>query len=248
MPMIKRLGRSRAVQRLVGLIASLYIRLVHLTGRWHHHNDAPLRDIIASGKPLIVAFWHGRLLMIPALRVRERPAVVLISRHRDGALIASAMPRFGIETIRGSSSRGGDVALRQLLRRIREGYAACITPDGPRGPRMRASPGIIHLARLSGAAIVPVTYGVSRRRVLKSWDRFIVALPFSRGVFCWGNPIRIARDCDEDGIEQARLKLEDTLNRLSAEADRLCGQDPIEPAAAAKETEKTEETGKGRAP
>jgi len=248
MAMIKRLGRSRAVQRLVGLIASLYIRLVYLTGRWQHRNDASLRDIIAAGKPLIVAFWHGRLLMIPALRVRERQAVVLISRHRDGALIASAMPHFGIGTIRGSSTRGGDAALRQLLRCIRKGDIACITPDGPRGPRMRASDGIVHLARLSGAAIVPVTYSVSRRRVLKSWDRFIVALPFSRGVFCWGDPIRIPRDCDKAGVEQARLSLEDALNHLSAEADRLCGQDPIEPAAAAKETGKTEETGMGRAP
>ncbi len=237
MSAIKRLGRSRTVQRLVGLLASLYIRLVHLTGRWEHRNDAPLRALIASGAPLIVAFWHGRLLMIPALRVRERPAVVLISQHRDGALIASAMPHFGIEAIRGSSTRGGDAALRQLLRRIREGYAACITPDGPRGPRMRASAGIVHLARLSGAAIIPVTYGVSRRRVLKSWDRFIIALPFSRGVFCWGDPIRVPRNGSDADIEQARQALEETLNTLSETADRLCGQEPISPAPPAEDTD-----------
>lgn len=235
MTVIKRLGRSRAVQRLVGLLASLYIRFVHRTSRWEHRNDTVLREFITTGAPLIVAFWHGRLLMIPTLRVRERKAVVLISQHRDGALIASAMPHFGIDTIRGSSTRGGDAALRQLLRSIRKGDIACITPDGPRGPRMHASDGIVHLARLSGAAILPVTYGVSRRRILKSWDRFIIALPFSRGVFCWGNPIRVPRNSSDADIEQARQSLEDALNSLSETADRLCNQEPIAPAPPAED-------------
>ena len=101
---------------------------------------------------------------------------------------------------------------------------------------MRVQPGIIALARLSGAPIVPITFGVSRRAVANSWDRFVIALPFGRGVYVWGPPLHVAADADESARERARIILEERLNALTAEADRMVGAEPIEPAGEVAQT------------
>jgi hypothetical protein len=154
---------------------------------------------------------------------------VLISPHRDGRLIAETMAHFGAETITGSSSKGGTAALRALLRSLESGISVGITPDGPRGPRMRASPGLVTVARRAGVPIVPLTYAVRRRRVLGSWDRFVVPLPFNRGVFLWGAPFEVERHADGAARERARRLIETRLNDMTREADRLCGQATPEP-------------------
>ncbi len=117
-----------------------------------------------------------------------------------------------------------------MMRVIETGHAVCIAPDGPRGPRMHASPGIIALARLSGAPIMPVAFSVSRGRILESWDRFLLAYPFGRGVFVGAEPIHVPQDADAAALEAARQRLEDVLNAITAEADRRCGRTPVEPA------------------
>ena len=165
---------------------------------------------------------------------------MLISAHRDGQIIAKTVHHFGIETIEGSTTRGGLSALRSMLKTLRSGGYIGITPDGPRGPRMRVSGGIIDIARMSGAPILPCTFSARGAVALGSWDRFILARPFSRGVFVWGDPIRVDRNGDDAAIETARLALEAELNRITEAADLHCGfgdrrprpsdQDPGEPA------------------
>jgi len=155
---------------------------------------------------------------------------MLISEHRDGQLIARTVGHFGIKTAAGSSSRGGAKALRTMVKAIAAGEYVGITPDGPRGPRMRASDGIVHVARLSGVPVVPATYSSSRGRILGSWDQFLVAWPFGRGAIVWGKPITVPRDADEKTIESYRLGIEDELNAITREADELVGRSPVEPA------------------
>ena len=110
-----------------------------------------------------------------------------------------------------------------MLKRLEAGDCVGITPDGPRGPAMVASSGIVNLARLAGAPIVPIVFATSRRKVLNSWDRFHLALPFGRGVFVWGEPIEIAADLDAPGSKQARLLVETRMNEMAREADRRVG-------------------------
>jgi hypothetical protein len=112
-----------------------------------------------------------------------------------------------------------------MLKRLAEGECVGITPDGPRGPATVASGGIVNLARLAGAPIVPIACATSRRKILNSWDRFNLPLPFGRGVFVWGEPIEIASDLDAAGIEQARRFVECRMNELAREADRRVGHD-----------------------
>ena len=230
--MLKRLTRSSAFQTLLGWLAANYIRFVYVTSRWREEGREPAIELMRDGRPYITAFWHSRLLMAPTGWRSRAPLSTLISQHRDGEMIARTVHHFGIHTVRGSTTRGGSKALRELLLAIKNGRNVVITPDGPRGPRMRAQSGIILLARLSGAPIVPSTYSVSRRRLALSWDRFVIALPFSRGVYLWGKPIYVDRDADEEALESARLELENSLNALTEAADRRVGVVPVTPAEA----------------
>lgn len=229
---LKRVFRSEAVRRLFCWLAAHYIRLVHLSGRWQVvGGDAP-RRLWDEGKPFILAFWHGRLLMMPYCWDRRRVIHMLISQHRDGQLIARTVGHFGILTAAGSSTRGGVQALRTMVKALAAGDCVGITPDGPRGPRMRASDGIVSVARLAGVPVIPAAYGTTRGRFLDTWDRFLVAWPFGRGVVVWGQPIAVDRDAGDDEAESARRAIEDGLNAVTAEADRLTGRVPVAPAPA----------------
>jgi hypothetical protein len=98
---------------------------------------------------------------------------------------------------------------------------------------VRAGGGIVGIARLSGAPIIPVTYSTNRKRILSTWDRFLVAWPFARGVLVWGDPIHVRRDADDEALESARRQVEDTLNAITEEAERLCGGEAVEAMPAA---------------
>lgn len=222
--------RSDAAQAAACWIGAQLIRLVRLTGRWTIVGEDIPESFRRDGKPFILAFWHGRLMMMPYCWRRTDLVKMLISSHRDGKLISATVRHFDIESVVGSTSRGGAQAMRNLIRLLRDGGIVGITPDGPRGPRMRVSEGTIAVARLSGAPIVPATFAASRRRVLGSWDRFVLVLPFSRGTFLWGEPIHVPRDADEAASERYRLALESAMNELTARADAIYGQEAVEPA------------------
>ncbi len=203
--------------------AAQYVRLVHSTGRWRTlRGEIPAR-VWEKREPFIVAFWHGRLLMLPRVWPRGHPMNVLISHNRDGELIARTIGHLGMGTVRGSTAKGGAGATRAIIRLLARGEYVAVAPDGPHGPRRKVSGGVVSLARLSGAPIIPCTYAISRGLELDSWDRFVVPAPFARGVFMWGEPITVARDAGEDVQDHARQAVEDSLNALTDEADRMCG-------------------------
>ena len=228
-----RVLRNGRVRRILCRLAALYIRLAYVSGRWTVQGADIPRRLWDEGRPFILCFWHGRLSMMPYSWPLGVPIHMLISRHRDGQLIADTVSHFGIRTVVGSTRHGGSGALRAMLRILKEGQSVGITPDGPHGPRMRASNGIATLARMSGVPILPATFSIDKRRVLKSWDSFIVPWPFGCGVIVWGDPIDVPRDADDEAMEAARQQVEDALKAITAEADRLCGATPVEPDAVA---------------
>lgn len=230
MAALKALARREWVRRAACWAVAQYIRFVHRTSRWRVEGGALPAAYWRAEKPFILAFWHGRLLMMPYCWNPRARINMLISRHIDGQLIAHTVTHFGIATVAGSSSRGGTAALRAIVKTLKAGECAGFTPDGPRGPRMRASIGLVNAAKLAGVPILPCSYATRRRRVLASWDRFLLALPFSRGVFLWGEPVLVPPDADEAGLEAARCTVEARLNALTREADLLCGAAPVEPA------------------
>jgi lysophospholipid acyltransferase (LPLAT)-like uncharacterized protein len=203
---------------LLGLVPPVgagLIRLVRRSMRIETVDPPPWEELNREKGGVIYAFWHNRLFLMPCI-YRGRKSAVLISRHRDGEIISRTMGHFGFTSVRGSSTRGGASALRQMPRLVREGRDLAITPDGPRGPAYRVQPGVILTARLSGRPVLPVTFASDRFFSFNSWDRFQVPKPLSRGVFVWGEPLTVKRS---DDLEQKRQELEDSLNGITARAD-----------------------------
>jgi lysophospholipid acyltransferase (LPLAT)-like uncharacterized protein len=228
---LRRVLRNARARRVACWFIHWYIRFVYATTSWRVEGAEWPHRLRAQGKPFILAFWHGRLLMIPMAWQRLAPMHMLISAHPDGQIIADAVTYFGVDSVAGSTSRGGSAALRSMLKRLKAGDCVGITPDGPRGPAMTASTGIVNIARHARVPILPITYATSRRRVLATWDRFHLPWPFGRGVYIWAEPIEIAQELDEAGIESARGHVETRMIEMVREAERLVGHCAPAPAA-----------------
>lgn len=223
---------------LAGLIAG-YIRLVDRTGRWDVICPPETAALIREGRPFIGAFWHGRLLMIyPAWRRllvelgenQKRQPHAIISAHGDGQLIELATNRFGMKALWGSSRRGGADVMRKAKRVLAEGDIIVITPDGPRGPRMRAKTGIAHLAGKAGVPVVPFTFAARRQHSFNSWDRFTLVWPFASGVLAFGEPLHLSDAAD---AESERRRIEERMIAFATEVDRSQGLEPVEPVGPA---------------
>jgi lysophospholipid acyltransferase (LPLAT)-like uncharacterized protein len=202
---------------MLPVLAAAAVRVLALTLRVRR-DEGPVAPLWRGRTPVIYAVWHARILLLPCLYGGRR-ARVLASRSRDGELVARFMTRFGLEAVRGSSSRGGASALRALLRSLLEGRDVVVVPDGPRGPREMLTPGVVALARLSGAPIVPVAVGASAEWRLRSWDEFRIPRPFARCVVRFGDPIYVARDGGAAAEEGARKDVEAALRALSWRVD-----------------------------
>jgi len=194
------------------------IRLVGATLRWEIKDPQRLDSVLAAGKRLILAFWHGRIFAA-TYYFRNRGIVVMTSQHRDGEYIARVINRFGYQAARGSSSRGSLGAIVECLRAMKEGSDMGLTIDGPRGPRYVAKPGAAYLAKKSGNPVVPFNVSVRGKWVLRSWDRFEFPLPFSRAVVLVGNPIYVEADATRDQIETAERQIQRSLDELRERGD-----------------------------
>jgi len=205
-----------------------YLAFVCRTTKIEYRGFEHLEKFEAEGQNALFAFWHGRLALLAALR-REKPVYLMISRHGDGEIIARIAEAFNKPSVRGSTTRGGGSAFRQLARLLRSGHSGGVTPDGPRGPRRQCQMGVIALAKLTGCPILPAAYSVRQGKFLHSWDRFLFPYPFNRAVVFMAPPIKIEPDCDKSAMEAKRLELERALNTLTDEADRAMGRPEGEP-------------------
>ncbi len=209
---------------MVPAISAAAVAALGATLRVRASGVEPLRPLWRARRPLIYAVWHGRILIVPWLnaRLREREGArcvrVLASRSRDGELVAAFVRRFGLDVVRGSSSRGGAAALRALARAVRAGEDVAVVPDGPRGPACRLQAGIIALAAATGAPIVPLGVAARPARRLASWDRFMVPAPFARCAVVFGAALDVRRDADR---ETQRVRVERALQDVTDAADRL---------------------------
>lgn len=207
-------GLGRKVAPFAG---SWSLRLLAATLRLRREEKA-LAPLLAAGAAVIYIVWHSRLLLLPYL-YRGRGLRVLISRSEDGAMIAALVRRLGYIPVRGSSSRGGALGLRYLARAIKEGHSVVVVPDGPRGPREVLKPGVVALARLTGAPVVPAALAASSEWRVSSWDEFRIPKPFSRCVVRFGVPILVSRDVDAAGENMLRKEIEAALNAVTSQAD-----------------------------
>jgi lysophospholipid acyltransferase (LPLAT)-like uncharacterized protein len=206
--------------KAMGFVIAWLVRLWIGTLRYRYR---PMGENFDPNRPnfqgrYLYAFWHENIL-VPAYRYGRRDIHVLISEHADGRMIAEACRHLGFRVVRGSATRGGARAVRQMHRLSRSAHLA-ITPDGPRGPRRRVQPGVVYLAALTGLPIVPFGIAFSRAWRMRSWDRFAVPWPWSEAVCVTAEPIRVPEGLDKEQMEQYRLRVEEAMNAATETAER----------------------------
>jgi lysophospholipid acyltransferase (LPLAT)-like uncharacterized protein len=206
--------------KVFGFVVSCLVRLWIATLRYRY---CPLGPSLEPSQPglgrrYLYAFWHENLLL-PAYHYARPDIAILISRHADGELIAEACRHLGFGLVRGSTTRGGVEAVRQMLRRGQTGHLA-ITPDGPRGPRRRVQAGLIYLAARTGLPIVPAGMAFRRPWRLRTWDRFALPRPWSRATCVTAEPICVPPDADREQLEEYRRRVEEAMLRLTDTAEQ----------------------------
>jgi lysophospholipid acyltransferase (LPLAT)-like uncharacterized protein len=216
---------TSAQRRKAALIAAIGYPLIAAicgTLRWKIEGAEHWDAIIRSGHQPILALWHGRIFA-GLHYFRRRQVVVITSRNFDGEWIARILHRFGFETARGSTSRGGARALVQLRRDLREGRPAAFTLDGPRGPARAAQPGAAWLAGATGNPVLPFHIEADRFWTMKSWDRTQIPKPFAAVAIAIGEPLYVT-GTDESDVEAARACLETTLQQLENRARAMLSE------------------------
>ncbi len=205
--------------RLIGLFGRLLIDLLCATMTIESDSFKKVEHVLASGK-FIVALWHSRIILIAHL-FKGWNGAILVSRSKDGEIIARILQSQGHETIRGSSSRGGLRALAKLINILKKQQKpGVVIPDGPRGPRYKVQPGVIMLAKKTGYPIVPCTYSAEKIKIFSSWDRFILPYPFTRCKVAYGDPVYVPEAMDKNSYKFFENKLEKELCRITDDADR----------------------------
>lgn len=220
--------RNPTIIKLIGFFGSWFIRLWMATVRYRYR---PLGRNVDPWRPdldgrYIYAFWHENML-VPAYKYGRPDIWVLISQHADGQMIAEVCRHLGFQLVRGSTTRGGAEAVRQMLKLGREAHLA-ITPDGPRGPRRQVQAGLIYLAARTGLPIIPIGIGFRSAWRMRSWDRFAVPRPWSFAGCVTAEPINIPPDVDKEQLDQYRLQVEQTMLHVTEVAEQwaLTGKEP----------------------
>ena len=198
------------------------IRCMATTLRYRWRNETGMLKPGDPLQPVIFAIWHNRLALSLIVYIRyaqridpRRKLAALVSASGDGGLLARILEYFKVQPVRGSSSRRGPQALRELTSWARRGFDLAITPDGPRGPCYMVNEGIIAAAQLTGLTIIPVSYHLGWKIRIKSWDRFQIPLPFSRCDVVYGAPLQVPREVTPEQREKLRGELEAKLIALA---------------------------------
>ena len=213
--------RNNLTITILPFVGFVVIKVLSWTMRFEEKGDKTFSHYEREGKPYVAVFWHGHMLMMTVSPYR-RHSKVMVSRHRDGELISRIIGYFGLESFRGSTTRGAISALRGGIKAISDGYKVVLTPDGPKGPRHTVQMGVIELARATGVPIFPVVFSSTRKKVFSSWDRFILPYPFSKGVFFYGAPLWVPRGLEKTEREAKRKELEDRMRQMTRIVERYC--------------------------
>lgn len=211
------LGKIRWV--LVGFFGRIVLWLWAKSTRMTILGKEEYQELRKAGKSVIFLVWHGRIFLVPYF-FRRRGIMPLVSPSEDGEIVAQIMAKWGYRIIRGSSSHAIIKAWNQMKRELQKGGEVIIVPDGPRGPNRKMKLGGLKLAQETDAYLVPFTFSTSRKKILRSWDNFLMFYPFSKIVAIYGKPFLLGSTLKEDELERERRKIEGLMKQLDERADR----------------------------
>lgn len=238
--MLKAILAKENVQRAVGGVIDLALRLIAASIRWHITGQTNLAAATRGNGPVILCLWHGRLAMTPRIWAAAGPLrgfapAFVVSRSRDGNIGARIARRLNIPLIRGSSGKAGRRhpntgdkgamdALIGMIGHLSGKAVLGLTPDGPRGPAGQVGPALVLLAERTGAVILPVAWSARRASRLRSWDGFLLPWPFTRGAICFGVPIMPVTGAGREERSARAHEIAAALGAVTRAADDLCGR------------------------
>ena len=217
----KKLLRNFFVQNILGFFTFLYIRTVNLTSSIQFENETIPKQFWNNDKPFILAFWHSQLMMIGFSWKKNKNVNILASGHSDGRFGAIVGKYFNLNNIQ-TSKKNKSISMRFIFKLLNENNYVGITPDGPRGPREIVSEGIIKIAKSSKVPIIPIGFWSSKNFKLKSWDSFLITLPFSKCSFVWNKPLEIPYNIQENQIQHYQKLLQEKINQSVKKAQNNC--------------------------
>ena len=217
----KKLLKKKFVQNILGFFTFLYIRAVNLTSSIQFENESIPKQFWNNDKPFILAFWHSQLMMIGFAWKKKQNVNVLASSHSDGRFGAIVGKYFNLNNIQ-TSEKNKSVSLRSIFKLLNDNNYIGITPDGPRGPKEIVSEGIIKIAKSSKVPIIPIGFWSSKNFKLKSWDSFLITLPFSKCSFVWNKPLEIPYNIQENQIQHYQKLLQEKINQSVKKAQNNC--------------------------
>ena len=217
----KKLLKNFFVQNILGFLTFLYIRAVNFTSSIKLENESIPRQFWNDDKPFILAFWHSQLMMIGFSWKKNKNVNILASGHSDGRFGAIVGKYFNLNNIQ-TSEKNKNVSLRSVFKLLNDNNYIGITPDGPRGPKEIVSEGIIKIAKKSKVPIIPIGFWSSKNFKLKSWDSFLITLPFSKCSFVWNKPLEIPYNIQENQIQHYQKLLQEKINQSVKKAQNNC--------------------------
>ncbi|MCL2672972.1 MAG: lysophospholipid acyltransferase family protein [Alphaproteobacteria bacterium] len=223
-----RIRQSQLFIAAVSWIGAQFLKLMVRSIRWKFEGTDEFELFLRQRKAFIVSVWHSRFLMssIVPLHYKLEPyrAKGIASRHRDGRLVAEVARRIGVGVFDGSTGKGGEKAALAIMREnFANGEILGITSDGPRGPARRCGPGIIFLASKLGIPVFPIATSVKNAKIFNSWDRFMLPIPFNRGIFAVGPRLEVPPDIGKEEIAALCKELADRMNALEQSIDLKLG-------------------------
>ena len=217
----KKLLKNFFVQYILGFFTFLYIRTVNLTSSIQIENESIPKQFWNDDKPFILAFWHSQLMMIGFSWKKNKNVNILTSGHSDARFGEIVGKYFNLNSIQ-TSKKNKSISLRPIFRLLNDNNYIGITPDGPKGPKEVVSEGIIKIAKSSKVPIIPMGFWSSRNFKLKSWDSFLITLPFSKCSFVWNKPLEIPYNIQENQIQHYQKLLQEKINQSVKKAQNNC--------------------------
>ncbi|HJO13795.1 MAG: lysophospholipid acyltransferase family protein [Pelagibacteraceae bacterium] len=217
----KKLLRNFFVQNILGFFTFLYIRTVNLTSSIQFENETIPKQFWNNDKPFILAFWHSQLMMIGFSWKKNKNVNILASGHSDGKFGAIVGKYFNLNNIQ-TSKKNKSISLKSIFKLLNDNNYIGITPDGPRGPKEIVSEGIIKIAKSSKVPIIPIGFWSSKNFKLKSWDSFLITLPFSKCSFVWSKPLEIPNNIHKNQIQYYQKLLQEKINQSVKKAQNNC--------------------------
>ena len=207
-------SKKKFLRWFITKILTLLILLTGYTARVRQVNMEVLEDTIKEYGSVIIATWHKNIFFSIWL-LRNHDLTALISSSDDGEVIYNVFTKFGYKAVRGSTTRGGIPALKQLIKLLEQNTSIAITPDGPNGPKEQVKEGIIKLAQMTNTPIIPLIWATRKFKIINSWDNFVLPYPFSKGIYSFGKPIHIEKEINIKKFELERQNLEKEIKRLT---------------------------------